>query len=99
MWVPVEFHTTYTLTLIYVAELDLACSEDEVDDHVCIKIGAHESYDNVMMEYVPSLVLVKDLDWNPLTNWIIEEFRMQRIIQLYVRKYDVFTVSQLASIL
>ena len=38
-----------------MAKLDLACSEDEVDDHVCIKIGAHESYDNVMMENVPKM--------------------------------------------
>lgn len=50
-----------------MAELDLACSEDKVDDHVCIKIGAHELYDNVMMENVPSLVLVKDLDWDPVS--------------------------------
>lgn len=54
------------LILIYVAKLDLACSKDEVNDHVCIKIGAHESHDNIMMENVPSLVLVKDPDWNPL---------------------------------
>lgn len=55
---------------------------------MCTKIGAHDLCDNVMMENVPSLSLVKDSDWNPLSQLIMQECCIRRIMQLFVRNVE-----------